>query len=115
MSVLSPCIGSGAAASRTSLAGYFSEFAMLRPHASVAEQIPRGQLQPCPFFREHLPDRHESEAVGVCREPKGAGSWHFRGNRVVGAFTPSYVGRIVGTLSHTQTVLLALTLEVVAA
>jgi hypothetical protein len=47
--VLSRCIGSGAVAFRTSLAGYFSEFAMLRPNTRVPAAVtdpPRLSLEP---------------------------------------------------------------------
>ena len=58
--------------------------------------------------RAHLPDRHEIEVVDVFRESKRALAESIFMTPTVVVLTPPPVRRIVGTLSHTQTVLLAL-------
>jgi len=63
------------------------------------------------FCREHLPDRHEIEVVDVFREPKRALADSIFMTPTVIVLAPPPVRRIVGTLSHTLTMLLALGLD----
>ena len=65
------------------------------------------------FCRTYLPDRHEIKVVDVFREPKLALADGIFMTPTVVVLTPPPVRRIVGTLSQTQTVLLALGLEAV--
>lgn len=67
------------------------------------------------FCRAHLPDRYEIEIVDVFREPKRALAEGIFMTPTLVVLTPPPVRRIVGTLSHTQTVLLALGLQDLAA
>jgi circadian clock protein KaiB len=67
------------------------------------------------FCRTHLPDRFEIEVVDVFREPKRALAEGVFMTPTLVALTPPPVRRIIGTLNHTQTVLLALGLEALAA
>jgi circadian clock protein KaiB len=60
------------------------------------------------FCREHLPDRHEIEVVDVFREPKRALAESVFMTPTVVVLAPPPVRRIVGTLSHALTMLLAL-------
>jgi circadian clock protein KaiB len=60
------------------------------------------------FCREHLPDRFEIEIIDVFREPKRALAEGIFMTPTLVALTPPPVRRIVGTLAHTQTVLLTL-------
>lgn len=60
------------------------------------------------FCRAHLPDRYEIGIVDVFREPKRALKEGIFMTPTLVVLTPPPVRRIVGTLSHTQTVLLAL-------
>jgi circadian clock protein KaiB len=60
------------------------------------------------FCRANLPDRYEIEVVDVFREPKRALAEGIFMTPTLVVLTPPPVRRIVGTLSHTQTVLLAL-------
>ncbi|MDX9886984.1 circadian clock KaiB family protein [Thauera sp.] len=60
------------------------------------------------FCRDHLADRFEIEIVDVFREPKRALAEGIFMTPTLVAMTPPPVRRIVGTLSHTQTVLLTL-------
>lgn len=66
------------------------------------------------FCRTHLPDRHHIEVVDVFREPKRALADGILMTPTLVKLAPSPVRRIVGTLSQTQTVLLALGLETIA-
>ncbi|MFA5915061.1 MAG: circadian clock KaiB family protein [Burkholderiales bacterium] len=66
------------------------------------------------FCRDHLPDRHEIEVVDVFREPKRALAESIFMTPTVVVLTPPPVRRIVGTLSHTRTLLLALGLAAAA-
>ena len=63
------------------------------------------------FCRAHLPERYEIEVVDVFREPKRALTEGIFMTPTLVVLTPPPVRRIVGTLSHAQTVLLALGLE----
>ena len=63
----------------------------------------------------HLAGRHEIEVVDVFREPKRALAEGIFMTPTLVVLTPPPVRRIVGTLSQTQAVLLALGLEAVAA
>ncbi len=65
--------------------------------------------------RAHLPDRHEIEIVDVFRDPVRALAEGIFMTPTLVKLAPSPACRIVGTLSHTQTVLRALGLEAVAA
>jgi len=67
------------------------------------------------FCRAHLPDRYEIEVVDVFREPKRALAEGIFMTPTLVVLTPPPVRRIVGTLSHTQTVLQALGLLDIAA
>ncbi|MCK9202501.1 MAG: circadian clock KaiB family protein [Gallionella sp.] len=67
------------------------------------------------FCRAHLPDRYEVEIVDVFREPKRALAEGIFMTPTLVVLTPPPVRRIVGTLSHTQTVLQALGLLDIAA
>ena len=67
------------------------------------------------FCRTNLPDRYEIEVVDVFREPKRALAERIFMTPTLVVRTPPPVRRIVGTLSHTQTVLLALGLAPLAA
>lgn len=60
------------------------------------------------FCKAHLPDRYAIEIVDVFREPKRALAEGIFMTPTLIVLTPPPVRRIVGTLSHTQTVLLAL-------
>lgn len=60
------------------------------------------------FCQAHLPDRYQIEIVDVFREPKRALAEGIFMTPTLVVLTPPPVRRIVGTLSHTQTVLLAL-------
>lgn len=61
--------------------------------------------------RDHLPDRHAIEVVDVFKEPQRALADGIFMTPTLIKLAPSPVRRIVGTLSQTQTVLLALGLE----
>ncbi len=61
--------------------------------------------------RTHLPQRHEIEVVDVFREPKRALADSVFMTPTLVKLGPAPQRRIVGTLSQTQTVLLALGLE----
>lgn len=60
------------------------------------------------FCLTHLPDRYQIEVVDVFREPKRALAEGIFMTPTLVVLTPPPVKRIVGTLSHTRTVLLAL-------
>ena len=62
------------------------------------------------FCRDHLADRYEIEIVDVFREPKRALAEGIFMTPTLVALTPPPVRKVIGTLSHTQTVLLALDL-----
>ena len=64
--------------------------------------------------RAHLPDRHDIEVVNVFREPKRALADGILMTPTLIKLAPSPLRMIVGTLSRTQTVLLALGIEAVA-
>lgn len=61
--------------------------------------------------RAHLPNRHQIEVVGVFKNPKRALADGIFMTPTLIKLAPSPVRRIVGTLSQTQTLLLALGLE----
>jgi circadian clock protein KaiB len=63
------------------------------------------------FCQAHLPDRHKIEIVDVFREPKRALAESIFLTPTVIVLTPPPVRRIVGTLSHTLALLLALGLK----
>ena len=63
------------------------------------------------FCRTHLPDGYEIEIMDVFREPKRALAEGIFMTPTLIVLTPPPVRRIVGTLSHAQTVLLALGLK----
>jgi circadian clock protein KaiB len=63
------------------------------------------------FCREHLPDRHQIEIVDVFREPKRALDDGVLLTPMLVKFLPTPICKIVGNLSQTQTVLLALGLS----
>jgi circadian clock protein KaiB len=65
--------------------------------------------------RTHLPDRHEIEVVDVFLDPKRALADGILMTPTLIKFAPSPLQRIVGTLSQTQPVLLALGLTDLAA
>lgn len=65
--------------------------------------------------RRHLPGRHEIEIVDVLREPKRALTDGIFMTPTLVKLVPSPVRKIVGTLAQTDSVLLALGLEAVAA
>ena len=67
------------------------------------------------FCRTHAPDCHEVEVVDVFREPKRALAESIFLTPTLVILAPPPVRRIVGTLSHVQTVLLALGVETLAA
>lgn len=60
------------------------------------------------FCRDHLADRYEIEIIDVFREPKRALEEGIFMTPTLVALTPPPVRKIVGTLSHTHTVLLTL-------
>ena len=62
--------------------------------------------------RARLPDRHHIEVVDVFREPKRALADGILMTPTLVKLSPSPVRRIIGTLSQTQPVLLALGLEI---
>jgi circadian clock protein KaiB len=62
--------------------------------------------------RAHLPDRHGIEVVDVFRDPERALADGVLMTPTLVKLSPSPVRRIVGTLSQTQTVLLALGLPI---
>jgi circadian clock protein KaiB len=61
--------------------------------------------------RTHLPDRHEIEVVNVFQAPKRALADGIFMTPALIKLAPTPVQRIVGTLSQTQTVLQALSLN----
>jgi len=61
--------------------------------------------------RDHLPNRHEIEVVNVLREPKRALTDGIFLTPTLVKLGPSPVRKIVGTLSQTQVVLIALGLK----
>lgn len=65
--------------------------------------------------RAYLPDRHEIEIIDVFREPKRALAESIFMTPTLVLLAPLPVRKIIGTLSRTQTVLLALGLADVAA
>jgi len=65
--------------------------------------------------RSHLPGRHSIEIVDVFREPGRALADGIFMTPTLVKLAPGPVRRIVGTLSQTQTLLLALGLEATAA
>jgi circadian clock protein KaiB len=65
--------------------------------------------------REHLQDRHEIEVVDVFREPRRALADGIFMTPTLVKLAPAPVRRIVGTLSQTEAVLIALGLDAVAA
>ena len=65
--------------------------------------------------RSHLPGRHAIEIVDVFREPGRALADGIFMTPTLVKLAPGPVRRIVGTLSQTQTLLLALGLEATAA
>jgi circadian clock protein KaiB len=67
------------------------------------------------FCRAHLPDRYEIEIIDVFREPKRALAESIFMTPTLVVRTPPPVRKIVGTLSQTQTMLLALGLADIAA
>lgn len=67
------------------------------------------------FCHTYLPDRHEIEIVDVLLHPKRALTESVFMTPTLIALTPPPVRRIVGTLKQTQTVLLTLGLEALAA
>lgn len=60
------------------------------------------------FCREHLTDQYEMEIIDVFREPKRALAESIFMTPTLVVRTPPPVRKIVGTLSQTQTILLAL-------
>jgi circadian clock protein KaiB len=60
------------------------------------------------FCRAHLPDRHEIEVVDVFREPQRALADSIFMTPTVVVLAPPPVRRIVGALSHSLAILLAL-------
>ena len=65
--------------------------------------------------REHLPGRHEIKIVDVFKEPKRALDDAVFMTPTLIKLSPAPVRRIVGTLSHTETVLNALGLKTIPA
>ena len=65
--------------------------------------------------RAHLPDRHEIEIVNVFAEPKRALADGIFMTPTLVKLAPSPTRRIVGNLSQTEPVLLALGLETIVA
>ncbi len=63
----------------------------------------------------HLRDRHEIEIIDVFREPRRALAESIFMTPTLVVLTPLPVRKIIGTLSRTQTVLLALGLADIAA
>ncbi len=61
--------------------------------------------------KAHLPDRHEIEVVDVFKDPQRALVDRIFMTPTLIKLAPLPIRRIVGTLSQTQTVLLALGLE----
>ena len=62
----------------------------------------------------HLAGRHEIEVIDVFREPKRALADGIRMTPTLIKLSPSPVCRIVGTLSHSERVMLALGLDAAA-
>lgn len=60
------------------------------------------------FCRTHLPDRHQIEVVDVFREPKRALAEGILMTPTLVAIAPPPSRKIVGTLSHTKTLMMAL-------
>ena len=65
--------------------------------------------------RAHLPDRHEIEIVDVLLQPKRALADGVFMTPVLLKLAPSPARKLVGNLSHANTLLLALGLEAAAA
>jgi circadian clock protein KaiB len=65
--------------------------------------------------RLHLPDRHEIEVVDVFREPERARADGIRMTPTLMKLSPAPPCRIVGALNQSQSVLLALGMEVITA
>jgi len=94
-----------------------SRRAMYRFRLYVAGDAPNSALAMvnlAKFCREHLVDRHEIEIIDVFREPKRALAESIFMTPTLVKLGPAPQRRIVGTLSQTQTVLLALGLEALA-
>ena len=91
---------------------------MFRFRLFVADEAPNSTqaiANLAAICRAHLTDRHEIEIIDVFREPKRALAESIFMTPTLVVRTPLPVRRIVGTLSQTQTVLLALGLAEIAA
>ncbi len=65
--------------------------------------------------RSHVPDRFEIEVVDVFREPERARAEGIRMTPTLIKLSPAPTCRIIGSLSQTRNVLVALGMEVAAA
>jgi circadian clock protein KaiB len=65
--------------------------------------------------RDHLPNRHEIEVVDVFREPRRALADGIFMTPTLVRLAPAPARRIVGTLSQTESVLIALGLDAIPA
>jgi circadian clock protein KaiB len=95
-----------------------SRLSMFRFRLYVAGEAPnstRAIANLAAICRAHLTGRHEIEIIDVFREPKRALAEGIFMTPTLVVRTPLPVRRIVGTLSQTQTVLLALGLATIAA
>ena len=95
-----------------------SRHPMFRFRLYVAGEAPnstRAIANLAAFCRAHLTDRYEIEIIDVFREPKRALADSIFMTPTLVVRTPPPVRKIVGTLSQTQTVLLALGLADIAA
>jgi circadian clock protein KaiB len=94
-----------------------SRTAMFRFHLYVAGQAPNSVQAIANlklFCNTHLAGRHEIEVVDVLREPKRALAEGIFMTPTVIVLTPPPARRIVGTLSHAQTILMSLGLDAAA-
>ena len=106
--------GAGRGASESAM----SRRALYRFRLYVAGDAPnsvRAQANLAALCRAHLPDRHEIEIVDALLEPMRALADGVFMTPALLKLAPSPARRIVGNLSQTQTVLLALGLHAVAA
>ena len=83
--------------------------------AGEAPNSARAAANLAALCREHLPDRHEIEVVDVFREPRRALADGIFMTPTLVRLAPTPVRRIVGTLSQTEAVLIALGLEAIPA
>lgn len=96
------------------MSGRHSQFKFRLYVAGDALNSAQARANLAALCQAYLPDRHEIEVVDVFREPQRALADGIFMTPTLVKLAPSPVQTIVGTLSQTPTVLLALGLESVA-